>query len=387
METGFSRLAIVNRGEPAMRLIHAVRELNEQREQPIRLIALYTEGERDAMFVRHADEAASLGPAIRGDGERSGYLDHAALERALIQTRADAAWVGWGFVAEQPEFADLCARLGIVFIGPDPAVMRLVGDKIAAKRLAEACGVPVAPWSEGPVATYDDAVTHANRIGFPVMIKPASGEASCGLRRVDDADGLAAAFESARAEAVQSSGGDAVLIEKLITDARHIEVQIVADGYGHAWAVGVRDCSYQRRNQKVLEESSSPALTAAQEPEIKEAARRVVLRAGYRNAGTVEFLYEPSERRFSFLEVAARLQAEHPVTEAVTGLDLVKLQLHVAAGGRLEGEPPPAFGHAMEARLTAEDPALGCRARIRSPVRAPAADRARTPGRYRGGRG
>ncbi len=359
METGFSRLAIVNRGEPAMRLIHAVRELNEQRKQRIRLIALHTDGERDAMFVRHADEAASLGPAIREDRERSGYLDHAALERALIQTRADAAWVGWGFVAEQPEFADLCARLGIVFIGPDPAVMRLVGDKIAAKRLAEAAGVPVAPWSRGPVATYDDALEHANRIGYPLMIKAAAGGGGRGIRRVDDAGGLAAAFDSARAEALQSFGSDVVLVEKLITAARHIEVQIIADGYGNAWAVGVRDCSYQRRNQKVLEESSSTALTAAQETEIKEAARRLALRAGYRNAGTVEFLYEPADRRFSFMEVNARLQVEHPVTEVVTGLDLVKLQLHVATGGRLDGEPPTARGHAIEARLNAEDPALG----------------------------
>ena len=235
MATGFSRLAIVNRGEPAMRLIHAVRELNEQREEAIRLIALYTDGERDAMFVRHADEAVSLGPATRDDRERSAYLDPVALERVLLQTRADAVWVGWGFVAEQPDFADLCARLGILFIGPDPAVMRLLGDKIAAKRLAETCGVPVAPWSEGPVTTYDDAVAHANRIGFPVMIKPPTGEGSRGLQRVDDADSLAAAFESARAEAVQLSGSEAVLIEKLITGARHIEVQIIVDGDGNAW--------------------------------------------------------------------------------------------------------------------------------------------------------
>ena len=157
MKQPFKRLAIVNRGEPAMRLIHAVRELNEQRAEPIRLIALYTEGERDAMFVRHADDAASLGRVSSDDPEGGGYLDHVALERALVQTRADAAWVGWGFVAEQPAFADLCARLGIVFVGPDPAVMRLVGDKIAAKRLAESAGVPVAPWSGGAVATYDDA--------------------------------------------------------------------------------------------------------------------------------------------------------------------------------------------------------------------------------------
>ncbi len=359
MDIGLSRLAIVNRGEPAMRLIHAVRELNDQRRHPIRLIALYTEGERDAMFVRHADEAVSLGPAVDPDRERSGYLDHAALERALIQTRADAAWVGWGFVAEQPEFADLCARLGVVFIGPDPAVMRLVGDKIAAKRLAETAGVPVAPWSGGPVGTYDDALAQATRIGFPLMIKAAAGEGGRGIRRVDDVGSLGAAFDSARAETLQSFGSDVVLMEKLVTKARHIEVQIIADGYGNAWAVGVRDCSYQRRNQKVLAESSSPALTAEQEAEIKEAARRLALHAGYRNAGTFEFLYEPAERRLSFIEVSPRLQVEHPVTEAVTGLDLVKLQLHVATGGRLEGEPPIARGHAIEARLNAEDPALG----------------------------
>ncbi len=359
METGFSRLAIVNRGEPAMRLIHAVRELNEQREQPIRLIAFYTDSERDAMFVRYADEAVSIGPSVRDDNRPSGYLDHAALERALIQTRADAAWVGWGFVAEQPEFADLCARLNVVFVGPDPAVMRLVGDKIQAKRLAEAAGVPVAPWSGGAVKTYDDALAHASRIGYPLMIKAAAGGGGRGIRRVEDPGALASAFNSARAEAKQSSGSDVVLLEKLIMNARHIEVQIIADGYGHAWAVGVRDCSYQRRNQKVLEESSSPALTESQEAEIKEAARRFALRAGYRNAGTVEFLYEPSDRRFSFMEVNARLQVEHPVTEAVTGLDLVKLQLYVATGGRLLGEPPVSRGHAIEARLNAEDPALG----------------------------
>jgi acetyl/propionyl-CoA carboxylase alpha subunit/acetyl-CoA carboxylase carboxyltransferase component len=359
METGFSRLAIVNRGEPAMRLIHAVRELNDERDQPIRLIAFYTEGERDAMFVRYADEAVSLGPGVGGDRRQSGYLDYAALERALIQTRADAAWVGWGFVAEQPEFADLCARLNVVFVGPAPAVMRLVGDKIQAKRLAEAAGVPVAPWSGGPVSTYDDALAHASRIGYPLMIKAAAGGGGRGIRRVDDPAGLAGAFDSARAEAKQAFGSDVVLLEKLITNARHIEVQIIADGYGHAWAAGVRDCSYQRRNQKVLEESSSPALTAAQEDEIKEAARRLALRAGYRNAGTIEFLYEPAERRFSFMEVNARLQVEHPVTEVVTGLDLVKLQLHVATGGRLDGEPPAATGHAIEARLNAEDPGLG----------------------------
>ncbi len=170
---------------------------------------------------------------------------------------------------------------------------------------------------------------------------------------------LPAAFTSARAEAIQAFGDGTLLLERLITRARHVEVQIIADGHGTAWAVGVRDCSYQRRHQKVIEESASPALSSQQQQEVMDAARRLALRAGYRNAGTVEFLYEPAERRFSFMEVNARLQVEHPVTEAVTGLDLVKLQLHVAAGGRLEGEPPKPVGHAIEARLNAEDPALG----------------------------
>jgi acetyl/propionyl-CoA carboxylase alpha subunit/acetyl-CoA carboxylase carboxyltransferase component len=350
MQRPFLRLAIVNRGEPAMRLIHAVRELNAHRPDPIRVIALYTEPECDAMFVRHADEAVAL------DG---GYLDHGALERALREARADAVWVGWGFVAEQAEFAELCERLGVVFVGPDAAVMRLVGDKIAAKRLAEEAGVPVAPWSRGPVETVDEALRHATRIGFPLMIKATAGGGGRGIRRVDEPDALPAAFASAQAEAIQAFGDGTVLLEKLVAPARHVEVQIIADGRGVAWAVGLRDCSYQRRNQKVIEESASPALTSDQEREVLKAARRLALRAGYRNAGTVEFLYEPASESFSFMEVNARLQVEHPVTEAVTGLDLVKLQLHIAAGGRLEGDPPAPNGHAVEARLNAEDPALG----------------------------
>jgi acetyl/propionyl-CoA carboxylase alpha subunit/acetyl-CoA carboxylase carboxyltransferase component len=347
----FTRLAIVNRGEPAMRLIHAVRELNQEREQPIRMIALYTEAEREAMFVRNADEAVALGPG--------GYLDHAALRRALVDARADAAWVGWGFVAEQAAFVDLCDELDIVFVGPGADVMRRVGDKIEGKRLAEAADVPVAPWSGGPVEDAEDAARHAERIGFPLMIKAAAGGGGRGIRRVERPEEIPAAFASARAEAVQAFGDGTLLLERLITRARHVEVQVIGDGQGTAWAVGVRDCSFQRRNQKVIEESGSPALTGEQEREVMEAARRLALRAGYSNAGTVEFLYEPASRRFSFMEVNARLQVEHPVTEAVTGVDLVKLQLHVAAGGRLEGEPPPPSGYAVEARLNAEDPALG----------------------------
>jgi len=350
MQRPFSRLAIVNRGEPAMRVIHAVHELNAQRSEPIRTIALYTEPERYAMSARNADEAVALGGS---------YLDQRALERALVDARADAAWVGWGFVAERPEFAELCERLGVVFVGPDAAVMRLVGDKIAANRLAEEAGVPVAVWSGGPVETADEALRHAGRIGFPLTIKAAAGGGARVIHRVDAPDALPAAFASAQAAAIQACGDGTVLLEKLVTPARHVEVQIVADGHGGAWAVGLRDCSYQRRNQKVIEESASPALTSEQQHEVMQAARRLALRAGYRNAGTVEFLYEPATGRFSFTEVNAQLQVEHPVTEAVTGLDLVKLQLDIAAGGRLEGDPPAPRGHAVEARLIAEDGALG----------------------------
>ena len=358
LQRPFTRLAIVNRGEPAMRLIHAVRELNEQRRDPIVLIALFTEVERHALFVREADEAVCLGPGTGGT-HRSGYLDQGVLEEALVAVRADAAWVGWGFVAEDPAFADLCERLGIVFVGPDPAVLRLVGDTIAAKQLAEQCEIPVAPWSGGAVDTVEEGLRHATRIGFPLMVKAAAGGGGRGIRRVDAADGLAAAFRSARAEAEQAFGDGTLLLERLVTPARHFDVQVIADGRGTAWAIGVRDCSCRRRDQKVIEESASPALTAEQNAEIRVAAQRFALRAGYRNAGTVAFVYEPDARRFSFVGVKPRLQVEHTVTEEVTGLDLVKLQLHVAAGGRLEGAPPPARGHAVEARLNAEEAALG----------------------------
>ncbi len=357
----FTRLAIVNRGEAAMRLVHAARELNEEREEQLQLIALYTEPEAQAMFVRRADEGYCIGPATYAapDGSRrAGYLDYEALERALRETEAEAAWVGWGFVAEHPDFAALCERLGIVFVGPSSETMRLLGDKIRSKQLAEQAGVPVAPWSGGPVDKIEDAFGQAEAIGYPLMIKATAGGGGRGIRRVDGPDELEVAFGRARAEAEQAFGDATVLLERAVSGARHIEVQAIADGAGGAWAVGVRDCSLQRRHQKVIEESGSTALSAGQEEEAKDAARRLVLEAGYRGAATVEFLYETEVRRFSFMEVNARLQVEHPVTEMTTGLDLVKLQLHVAAGGRLEGEPPAAVGHAIEARLNAEDPAM-----------------------------
>ncbi|HYM57944.1 MAG TPA: biotin carboxylase N-terminal domain-containing protein [Solirubrobacteraceae bacterium] len=358
----FHRLAIVNRGEAAMRAINAVRELNDERPDPIRVIALYTEPERHALFVRQADERHCLGPATLTDGDgkpRSAYLDYERLERALVETGADAAWVGWGFVAEHPAFAELCERLGIVFVGPEAGVMRVLGDKIEGKRLAEQAGVPVAPWSGGPVESVEDALVHGEALGFPLMIKAAAGGGGRGMRRVERPDELAAAFERARAEAAQAFGDGSVLMERLVGSARHVEVQLIADGQGSVWALGVRDCSYQRRHQKVVEESASPVLSSEQEQELADSAVRLARSAGYRGAGTVEFLYEPDEERFSFMEVNTRLQVEHPVTEMVTGVDLVRLQLHVAAGGRLEGEPPSPRGHAIEVRLNAEDPARG----------------------------
>ncbi|MFP5253645.1 MAG: carboxyl transferase domain-containing protein, partial [Actinomycetes bacterium] len=348
----FSRIAIVNRGESAMRLIHAVRDLNAQGPgAPARTIALYTDEERTAMFAREADEAYALGPASARP-----YIDLAVLERVLVECAADAVWVGWGFVAEDPAFADLCDRLGVTFIGPSAEAMRRLGDKIGSKLLAEEVGVPVAPWSGGGVDTLADALAAAERIGYPLMLKATAGGGGRGIRRVDSAAELEDAYQRTRDEAERAFGSGVVFLERLVTGARHVEVQLIADGHGTAWAVGVRDCTVQRRNQKVIEESASPLLDASQVEELKASAERLALAVGYVGAGTVEFLYHPGERSFAFLEVNTRLQVEHPITEATTDLDLVKAQLHVAAGGRLEGAKPPERGHAVEARLNAEDP-------------------------------
>ncbi|GDY32648.1 ATP-binding protein [Gandjariella thermophila] len=347
----FSRVAIINRGEAAMRLIHAVGELNAEGGPRIETVALYTDADATATFVREADLAYRLGPAAARP-----YLDLAVLERALVETGADAAWVGWGFVAEDPAFAELCEKLGVTFIGPDPDAMRKLGDKIGAKLIAEEVGVPVAPWSRGPVDDLDAALAAAERIGYPLMLKATAGGGGRGIRVVTNPRELTDAYERTRLEAERAFGSGVVFLERLVTGARHVEVQVIADGQGTAWALGVRDCSVQRRNQKIIEESASPVLSAEQAAELKAAAERLTLAVGYRGAGTVEFLYHPKERLFAFLEVNTRLQVEHPITEATTGMDLVKAQLHVAAGGRLTGPRPAELGHAVEARLNAEDP-------------------------------
>jgi acetyl/propionyl-CoA carboxylase alpha subunit/acetyl-CoA carboxylase carboxyltransferase component len=349
----FTRIAVVNRGEPAVRLIRAVRELNEEHGYGIKVIALHTEAEQRALFVRSADETVCL----RDVGSPRGpYLDHAELERALRISRADAVWVGWGFVAEDPAFVDLCERLGMVFVGPSSQSIRQLGDKIEARLLAESIGVPVVPWSRGPVSSPSDAARHAEAIGFPLVIKARKGGGGRGIRVVRSADQLERAFERTRAEAESAFGDPVVFMESLVRGGRNIEVQIIADAHGTVWAPGVRDCSIQRRHSwKLVEESRSPALNVEQEAGLRTAAVALVRAAGYRGAGTVEFVFQPDDNSFAFLEVITRLQSDHPVTEATTGLDLVKLQLRVADGDRLIGDAPPNVGHAIEARLNVED--------------------------------
>jgi acetyl/propionyl-CoA carboxylase alpha subunit len=234
----FSRVVIVNRGEAAMRLIHAVRDLSAETGTRIETVALYTDADRSATFVREADLAYPLGPASARP-----YLDLAVLEQALLETKADAAWVGWGFVAEDPAFAELCEKAGVTFVGPSAEAMRKLGDKIGAKLLAEEAGVPVAPWSHGEVAGLDDALRAGDEIGYPLMLKATAGGGGRGIRMVASAGDLTDAYERTSQEALRAFGSGVVFLERLITGARHVEVQVIADGHGTAWALGVRDCS------------------------------------------------------------------------------------------------------------------------------------------------
>ncbi|PVZ12001.1 carboxyl transferase domain-containing protein [Actinomycetospora cinnamomea] len=368
----FQRLAVVNRGEPAMRLLNAVREWNAEHDgalPPIRTIAVHTAVDRHAMAVREADEAVLIGPDDPDDMGPVPYLDLAELERVLVERRADAVWPGWGFVSERAEFAELCERLGITFVGPGSETMRRLGDKIESKRIAEGVGVPMAPWSGGPVADAEAARTAAEKVGFPLMVKATAGGGGRGIRFVARPEDLDDAVARASAEGARAAGDGTVFLEGAVRGGRHVEVQVVADAHGGVVTLGVRDCSVQRRNQKVIEESASIALDAERDRLLRRSAADLARAAGYVNAGTVEFLYDPAHDVLSFMEVNTRLQVEHPVTEAVTGVDVVKLQLHVAMGGtlgevlgdRVMADPlaPPASGHAIEARLTAEDPERG----------------------------
>ncbi len=334
-----------------MRLIHAVRDLAAETGTQIETVALHTDVDRTATFVREADFTYDLGPASARP-----YLDLEVLERALVESGADAAWVGWGFVAEDPAFAELCDKIGVTFVGPSAEAMRQLGDKIGAKLIAEEVGVPVAPWSRGAVETLDAAKRAAEQVGYPLMLKATAGGGGRGIRVITSEAELVDAYERTSQEAARAFGSGVVFLERLVTGARHVEVQVIADGQGTAWALGVRDCSVQRRNQKVIEESASPVLSAEQTQELKTSAERLAVAVGYSGAATVEFLYHPGDKLFAFLEVNTRLQVEHPITEETTGVDLVKLQLHVASGGKLTGTQPAERGHAIEARLNAEDP-------------------------------
>ncbi len=363
------RLAVVNRGEPAMRLLTAVAELNRVAGSRhgtgpgITTVALYTDPDAEAWFVQEADEAISLGPATyldpRDGHRKSAYLDEAAVVEAMVAAGCDAAWVGWGFVSERASFAQRCEEAGILFVGPSSATIRALGDKVTAKRLAEGADVPVLPWGGGPVDDAQEAAEQAERLGYPVLLKSSAGGGGRGIRVVRSPGELPGALAATRGEAELAFGDPTVFLEHFVEVARHVEVQIIADSHGHTWAVGLRDCSVQRRNQKVIEESASSVLDPATEAAIKQAAVRLATEVGYQNAGTFEFLVNPDTREFFFMEANTRLQVEHPVTEATTGLDLVKLQLHVARGGVLDGEPPQPRGHAVEARLYAEDPEQG----------------------------
>ncbi len=345
-----------------MRLIRAVRELDGD----YATIALYTAPDQRALFVREADEAVRLDDSP----QRSPYLDLDCLERALRAARAEAAWVGWGFIAEDPRFAELCARLGIVFIGPPAAAMRLLGDKIAAKRLAEEAGLAVAPWSGGPVASVAEARAHAGRLGLPVLVKATAGGGGRGMRLVREDTDFDHAFAEARAEAAAAFGDSTVFLERAVTGARHIEVQIVGDTHGTVWAVGVRDCTIQRRHQKVLEEAPAPTLAADEEHALRDAAVRLGQRVDYHGAGTVEFLFDP-ERRTRLLH-----GGEHPPAGRAPG--------HRRDHRRRPGEAPaprrrrrPAGGRAaIDAR--ARDRGTPLRRGLRAAVRPGARARSRS---------
>jgi acetyl/propionyl-CoA carboxylase alpha subunit/acetyl-CoA carboxylase carboxyltransferase component len=359
--SGVRRLAIVNRGEPAMRCLAAVGELGDDFGEPVTTIALYTDPDAASLFVRQADEAVPLGPALIADpdgGRHVAYVDIDRLMAALDEARADSVWPGWGFVAESADFAARCEQAGITFVGPPSDVIRLLGDKIRAKQLAERLRIPVVPWSGGPVHDETSAQLAAGILGYPVLVKAAGGGGGRGIRLVESDSAMPAAFAAAQREALAAFGDPTVFIERKVEWARHVEVQVIADGQGTVWAAGIRDCSIQRRNQKVIEESGSTAVDPATEAELRNAAVRLCGAAGYRSAGTVEFLVDPLTQQFMLMEVNTRLQVEHPVTEMTTGIDLVKLQLHIARGGRLPSSAPPVNGYAIEARLNAEDPEL-----------------------------
>ncbi len=366
------RLAIVNRGEAAMRCIRTVKALRLREGSELTSIALFTDVDRDAPFVRHADEAVRL--ADRATPVQS-YLDLDLLLQVLRSLQADAVWPGWGFVSESPAFVERLDAAGIQFLGPTAETMRALGDKIAAKRLAEGAGVPVTPWSGGELDSEQEALRAAERVGYPVMIKASAGGGGRGIRAVESAQGLGAAYRSAKAEAAAAFGDDRLFLERCISHGRHIEVQIAGDAHGHLISLGCRDCSVQRRHQKVLEEAPPSHLAEETRAALCEAALRAARAVNYQGLGTVEFLV--FENEFNFLEVNPRLQVEHGITESITGLDLVELQIRIARGEPIADVVVSERGFAIEARLCAEDPAAGF---LPSPGRVGRFDAALGPG-------
>jgi acetyl-CoA carboxylase biotin carboxylase subunit len=342
----FDKVLIANRGEIALRIHRACRELG------IQTVAVHSTADADAMHVRLADESVCIGEAPA----RASYLNVPAIMSAAIITNADAIHPGYGFLSENARFAEIVEEHGITFIGPTPEHIRLMGDKVAAKGAMRGLGVPVVPGTDGPVGGDNEAKSAAAEIGFPVLVKAVGGGGGRGMKRVASAKELPEALATARAEAQSAFGEPALYIEKLLQRPRHIEMQVLADSMGAVVHLGERDCSLQRRHQKVLEEARSPALNSAQRDELGEIVRRAMAKLGYRNAGTVEFLYEDGE--FYFIEMNTRLQVEHPVTEMVTGIDIVREQIRIAAGAPLglRQEDVRFSGHAIECRINAESP-------------------------------
>jgi len=347
-------LAIVNRGEAAMRCVRAVKTLRTLERNELDTIALYTDTDHDAPFVRHADHAIRL-EAPRG--AVAAYLDHDALLEALSTSEADAVWPGWGFVAEDATFVERLRDANIVFLGPSPEAMKAVGDKIAAKQLAERARVPVSKWNGGVLADVDDARRAAERIGYPLVLKASAGGGGRGIRMIDGPDQLEDAFRSAAAEAESAFGDGRLFCEERVVGGRHIEVQIAADLQGNVIALGARDCSVQRRHQKVIEEAPPHGVSDSLCREIEESAVQLAREVGYAGIGTVEFLL--SGDRFVFLEVNPRLQVEHGITEERTGVDLVQLQIRIGRGESLADLEFGERGAAIEARVCAEDPDQG----------------------------
>lgn len=347
----FAKILVANRGEIAVRVLRACRDLG------ITGVAVYAGADRAAAHVQVADAAEALAPPASGG---SPYLSISAILDAARRSGATAIHPGYGFLSENPEFAAACSEAGITFIGPEPETMAAVGDKIAARRLAHTLNVPILAGTMDAAASLEEARAAAERAGYPVMLKAAAGGGGKGMRRVNSPAELESALALAAAEAQSAFGSGAVFIERALDRPRHVEIQIFGDRHGRIVWLGERECSVQRRHQKILEESPAPHLSATTRRALGEAAVTLARAANYSNAGTVEFLVD-SEERFYFLEVNARLQVEHPVTEMVTGFDLVGQQIRVAAGLPLEWEQQDVAprGHAIECRIYAEDPATG----------------------------